>query len=936
MSDTRAVVDKITRASFLSGASSAKWISFLQTYEHEGASGIPDERASAICGALFSLFPSYPSEALVDYSRHALVNDLVPLSSFVVHFLRAARNPMMHNTATIDLLVRLILERHYANHQLTALGSVVAFNEPVLGVLAMVQDGLWLVRTAYTLPISSFHQPLQPICQLLVLILSCVGDMSHISTNDAVTYYTEASDVLHTLTFQTDLRHSLDMFLVALNLVLGDEAKVARETDLIHAMQMAIGRYDIVAPGVGSDLVSSGLIVYHLLIHRGRTVGCGNDAHSLAMLLALFRSTPSTLAGFCTQILLAAFDILAQAMARKSSVLLHRDFILGRLPRLLKTFTAEVQSDLGEGADPTEALQAAITEIFTNHVDKLNKCEDPVESAAETGPQDRPAATSTSFIFCLLKSLLDLDLIRQPFALLYAPTLADGPKGAQLEAMELGLSPEQLLEQKLASTVALDEWKSLVDRAAQDYALHRCVADLTLKKFASLSRSLDVDQLGTLCKLLSLDDRLLEILSLHTSLRDFVAYGLLFLEDFDYETVGDPQSAVTLSGEVVLFVQLLTYRYQLKPCRFVVDERECKTIYLSTIYQTLRPSTLSPEDRTLFQAWSSALFDKSSEGIEDNLLRMTNPEKLLYLAPSLFSQAIAATLTRAIDLDVLKSGVSYFLGGLLNWTLVGVLNYLIADINRAGFNALCQFEVLQSIFASPGCPKTVLQICGHSLLRLLSDRKLEHVKQRYKVNDTGIRQALSRVFPPQKEIKTPWPNVARNAVQEVIAMSRAGSAPLLNISSCVNTLGPIQFLALLWEGLSLAASNGEHSSARQIGVFCLAAVLPKPHPPLLPIFINNTLPSILTNLDAQIHQQTQSNHIELLGEMLATALFRFLHFERVSQSHMDSGSRSSTQLARMLTSALTRSSSSTAPLVLQRVISSPGFVSNFPGSISTT
>lgn len=170
----------------------------------------------------------------------------------------------MHNTATVDLLVRLILDLHYAS-QLSALGSIVAFSEPVIGVLSMVQDGLWLIRAAYSLPISSFHQPLQPICQLLALVLSCVGDMSQVSTTDAMACFADASDILHTLTFQTELRHSLDMFLVSLNLVLGDEAKVAREAELIHAMQMAIGRYDIVAPEVGSDLVSGGLIVHHLV-----------------------------------------------------------------------------------------------------------------------------------------------------------------------------------------------------------------------------------------------------------------------------------------------------------------------------------------------------------------------------------------------------------------------------------------------------------------------------------------------------------------------------------------------------------------------------------------------------------------------------------------------------------------------------------------------
>lgn len=60
---------------------------------------------------------------------------------------------------------------------------------------------------------------------------------------------------------------------------------------------------------------------------------------------------------------------------------------------------------------------------------------------------DTPSFNSSRtsvFKYTFVKALLDLDLIHQPFALLYFPALADGPKGALAEALELGLSPEVL------------------------------------------------------------------------------------------------------------------------------------------------------------------------------------------------------------------------------------------------------------------------------------------------------------------------------------------------------------------------------------------------------------------------------------------------------------------------------------------------------------
>jgi mediator of RNA polymerase II transcription subunit 5 len=64
--------------------------------------------------------------------------------------------------------------------------------------------------------------------------------------------------------------------------------------------------------------------------------------------------------------------------------------------------------------------------------------------------------------------------------------------------------------------------------------------------------------------------------------------------------------------------------------------------------------------------------------------RSTKPKVLCRIAAVLFSQAISACSVQKIDMDVLNNGVSYFLGPLLNWTLVGVVKALVREIQMRG------------------------------------------------------------------------------------------------------------------------------------------------------------------------------------------------------------------------------------------------------------
>lgn len=105
--------------------------------------------------------------------------------------------------------------------------------------------------------------------------------------------------------------------------------------------------------------------------------------------------------------------------------------------------------------------------------------------------------------------------------------------------------------------------------------------------------------------------------------------------------------------------------------------------------------------------------------------------------------ALQLLAQQKIDADVLKNGVSYFLGPLLNWTLVGVIKSLVKDVQARGsgpplkkqsffiefgliyhhrFSHAAPFlEIVSTLLSSSLCPKPVMSLCAQALVRAFSD-----------------------------------------------------------------------------------------------------------------------------------------------------------------------------------------------------------------------
>lgn len=198
------------------------------------------------------------------YLKHAIQDGLLSLPKFVSTFLAASRSPELHNAATLDMLCRVALDSHYASG-LPPIGSVVPYSESTIELLGTVQDAMSLLRTAHSLPITHYHQLTTSASELLVLLLSCVNDVSQISTAQAMVHFADASDMMQVLRLSPGVRQELETFALSLSLLLGDDAKAAREAQMMHTLQLAFSKGDLIGPGSDTDLVTCSLLLHALV-----------------------------------------------------------------------------------------------------------------------------------------------------------------------------------------------------------------------------------------------------------------------------------------------------------------------------------------------------------------------------------------------------------------------------------------------------------------------------------------------------------------------------------------------------------------------------------------------------------------------------------------------------------------------------------------------
>ncbi|GJE87594.1 mediator complex subunit Med5-domain-containing protein [Phanerochaete sordida] len=944
-------ISELTRNSFQSGLSASKWLSLCKLFISKNLTQLshPDIE-SALSNSVLALFSNYPGDpALIAYLRHAIQDGLLSLATFISTFLSAARSIELRNVSTLDTLCRLALDCHYASG-MPPMGSIVSFTQSLPVVFSTVLDATALLRTAHDLPQTHLHQLTNTASELLILLLSTIGDVSQIPVPLGMMFLQDMVEMTHTgFRLTPTTRHVLDQFTFALHNSIGDDA--SNETQMVHTFQLSFGKADAVSgPSSGKDIITCGLLLHNMVTHRGGPFSSGDGRRAVVLLVAVVRWTAWTPATFYTQLMQSAVACFAQAAANPTSrnAALWRAFVVGRLPHLLVLFEKSVELDGVSESDWRSAMQIAVTSLFQRS-DLLSTCDSIYHRpSGDQGSNGSSSGPTQPFMSELLHQLLTVKLLDQTVVTTINPNLQnDFHPRMQTEAQEHSSDLEAYMELRFNTDMNVEDARPILNKIWKDPCSHATFANVAKKRFKSYSTANDIESLGHMCKILYSHESSLEILSLHVTIQDLLCRALAIIEDYDCETVGDPQAAVTHYGSVVLFVQTAFTKYNLWNLKFTLGERTLSTDLLHFAAYRHQPDELKGEDEKALKSWYKTLFDAGSEGIDDSILRNTRPHSLLRVAATLLIMSINACANEKLDKEALNNGVSYFQGPLLNWTLVGVVKALLRDIKyKLGvFNPTIPLAILRTIIETPSCPRPVLKLSAHKILRTfpLTPSPFEQNVDRMPYRKVALEvlgyppdEPLASRNPSQPEDQSakPQPDPVATAIRACVTDARAGKAPALDVEWCLLFAPPVRFLAVLWDELVLAAKMGELEAPRRL----LPAVLSTPRaphsPPLLPVFLHVVLPQVVTAADA-LPPAEQPLVAELAAGTVSGALTAALFVEWAllsvcKEQRLVLGQPALTMARRLSGELKRRPHSPTSTLIMQRLGASPSFMANFP------
>ncbi|SPC65998.1 probable Mediator of RNA polymerase II transcription subunit 5 [Ustilago sp. UG-2017b] len=485
-------------------------------------------------------------------------------------------------------------------------------------------------------------------------------------------------------------------------------------------------------------------LLMHLLIDHHVSWNTKLDAVKTLFLARRNAAAPSlalekSLAAFYFELLLAAIDACASVVEMPPAfkgaevyAAIWRNALCGMIPEIVLQLEQwlDVHQDLPLRGQRLEAphvrFESALRASLLVMSERLNVCETAggqLSAGAGDGADAGAAGPEMSNVVgldtppsqpikaWLLRACIEHSLAR-PEAI--ADEFPDGHKlASEVQSLSQSLRMDAQLEGMALNTlfetrISTDDPLELLQRVASDPGTHFIFARQLVLQVQGWLEQHDLESVARWCKALSQDacdeagGAMLDTIMLYLDPAEVVEPLASIL---DHQDVGQTSDEPSTLSDVLLFVQLVCYRFDVAPSRIkrysVNQEDDMQLDGSSTQQDSANTSSSSPpflatyiatspasyplpsltgENRLLVSRWIQALF--GNEGISDDLISASSPPTLLRLSPLLFSQSISACLYGIIDLETLRGGLSYFLQDLLSFTLPGALNWLLAEIPR--------------------------------------------------------------------------------------------------------------------------------------------------------------------------------------------------------------------------------------------------------------
>ncbi|GAA6007017.1 hypothetical protein JCM11491_001479 [Sporobolomyces phaffii] len=267
-----------------------------------------------------------------------------------------------------------------------------------------------------------------------------------------------------------------------------------------------------------------------------------------------------------------------------------------------------------------------------------------------------------------------------------------------------------------------DEIKQVLAVLPVELSTQGVLSSSVCETMTAHAQSSDLDALSIFCDALIQDPATLEIVFVHEEPRKLLAPIRETLDSFDtaQDNFGE-SNLIERYGNLVVFIQVVVHRFELADNLgyHLGSSQSFLSSWIPSSSAAYTLSSLGEEGRTAVAGFIAALF---GDGISDDLMHATNPRTLLRIAPTILKQSLVACQNGIVDLDSVKDALSYFLQELLSFTLPGVLQWLIGEIERTPLSPAqsAMFDILQVILFAESLPRTVLELVSMDLARLIS------------------------------------------------------------------------------------------------------------------------------------------------------------------------------------------------------------------------
>ncbi|GAA5903364.1 uncharacterized protein JCM6883_004982 [Sporobolomyces salmoneus] len=453
------------------------------------------------------------------------------------------------------------------------------------------------------------------------------------------------------------------------------------------------------------------------------------------------------------------------------------------------------------------------------------------------------------------------------------------------------------LQSRLTSDDA-EEVKQTLSLLSTDLSIQAELSNSICELIASHAQSTDPDALAHFCDALIQDPQTLEVVFVHEEPRRFLGPIRETLDSLDtaQDNFGE-SNLIERYGNLVVVVEIVVHRFELVDnlSHHLGSSQSFLSSWIPTSSAAYSLQSLDEEGRTAVAGFISALF---GDGISDDLMHATNPRTLLKVAPTILKQSLVACQNGVVDLDSLKDALSYFLQELLSFTLPGVLQWLIGEIERTppspAQNAM--FDILQVILFAESLPKTVLELVSTDLARLLSSNASFSLASpppldvnRAKRLVVGLLKRPRQITAAASSTSTSWsdqlkehlPLLARSGPEQDTtleaflirqALARLEFAPEKLSSTIISTL--LSMTPALPNVTPRRLSEEEErdymlwSQIERVGSSIFSE-----SPSMLYPLLNNVVPSLLSSPTITLRPKTamERNKIEMLGDIVGGA-----------------------------------------------------------------